>query len=100
MTISARRRLLLRRVVRKRPAQHSCWREWAGPGLQKQAFSSEWPLGLGIAPRFRHNGDLGGGKGEIPDYWDFAKVLLFGIFSRKRTLSSRDRLGYFYEGRR
>lgn len=33
-------------------------------------------------------------------YWDFVRVLLFGIFSRKRTLSSRDRLGYFYEGRR
>lgn len=33
-------------------------------------------------------------------YWDFAKVMFFGIFSPKRTLSSRDRLGYFYEGRR
>ena len=41
-----------------------------------------------------------GRKFYLYKYRDFAKVMLFGIFSPKRTLSSRDRLGYFYEGKR
>ena len=52
MTISARGWLVLRRVTRKRPPQHSVERKWDGLGVQTQALSSECPQGLGSRAKF------------------------------------------------
>ena len=41
-----------------------------------------------------------GRKFYVYGYWDFLKILVYGLVSRKRTLGNKDRLGYFYDGRR
>ncbi len=43
---------------------------------------------------------ISGRKFYLYSYWDFLKIFLYALFSRKRTLGSKDRLGYFYDGRR
>ncbi len=52
MTIPARRGLLLRRVTRKRPPQHSVKGKWVGFGVQTQALSSDCPHLVEIGQRF------------------------------------------------
>ena len=51
MTDPARGRLVLRRVVGKRPLQHSDQRKWVKFGVHRQAFSSEPQVGLEISQR-------------------------------------------------
>jgi len=66
MTIPSRRQLLLCRVVRERPPQHSCKREWTDLALKNTHLSSARSFGFEIGPRFRYNGDLRGCKWDIP----------------------------------
>ena len=63
-------------------------KHWAKPGGLKFVFLTRTPV------------VTSGRKFYLYSYWDFAKVMLFGICSWKRTFSSRDRLGYFYDGKR
>ncbi len=109
MTISTRRRLLLRRVVRKRPPQHSCERKWTDLALKNRHLSSAWSFGCEIGPRFRYNGGLRGGKWDIPAktvQWsstadppeDLASIAIFDCHSAQVYVTSEQEAAYLPYG--
>ena len=49
------------------PPRHSDEEEWIGSGVQRQTFSSEYPLTLEMRLPCRYNGGFGGGSWKTPD---------------------------------
>ncbi len=58
--------MLLRRLVRKRPPQHSCKTNGTASALKNRHLLSAWSFGFEIGPRFRYNGSFRDGKWDIP----------------------------------
>ncbi len=63
-------------------------KRWAAPRGLRFVFLTREPL------------LVSGRKFYLYGYWDFLKIFVYALFSRKRTLGSKERLGYFYDGRR
>lgn len=63
-------------------------KRWAAPRGLQFVFLTRKPL------------LVSGRKFYLYGYRDFLRIFLYGLVSPKRTLGSKDRLGYFYDGRR